>query len=37
MALPCAAFTIACPNDPVQRHWLRHAFQFMAAALLGDE
>jgi hypothetical protein len=27
----------ACSNDPAQYHRLRHAFQVMAAALLGDE
>ena len=37
MALPCAASGAACPNDPIKRHRLCHALQFMAAALLGDE
>src|SRR5262249_8272800 len=37
MALPRAASAAACPNDPVQRHWLRHAFEFVTAALLGDK
>ena len=37
MALPCAASTAAGANDPEQRHRLRHAFELMAAALLGDK
>jgi hypothetical protein len=37
MALPGAATAAACSNDAVQRHRLRHAFELMAAALLGDE
>ena len=37
MALPGAASAAARPNEPEQRHRLRHAFEFMAAALLGDE
>ena len=37
MALPGAASAAARPDDPEQRHRLRHAFEFMAAALLGDE
>ena len=27
----------ARPNNLVQRHWLRHAFEFMAAAILSDK
>jgi AAA ATPase domain len=27
----------ACPHDPVQRHRFEHAFEFMAAAFLGDK
>ena len=37
MALPRAASAAACPHQPEQRHRLRHAFEFVAAALLGDE
>src|SRR6516165_4114462 len=37
MALPGSASTATRPNDPVQRHRLRHPLEFMAAALLGDE
>jgi hypothetical protein len=31
------ASAAARPNEPKYRDWLRHAFEFMAAALLGDE
>ena len=37
MALACATSTTARSYKPEQRHRLRHAFQFMGAALLGDE
>ena len=37
MALPRAASAAARPHEPEQRHRLRHAFEFVAAALLGDE
>jgi hypothetical protein len=37
MELPCAASGAACPNDPIKRHRLGHAFKFVAASLLGDE
>ena len=37
MALPGAASAAARPYQPEQRHWLGHAFEFMAAALFGDE
>jgi hypothetical protein len=37
MALARSASAPACSDDPVQCHRLRHAFKFMAAALLGDE
>ena len=37
MALSGAASAAARPHKPEQRHRLRHAFEFMAAALLGDE
>ena len=37
MALPRAASAAARPHEPEQRHRLRHALEFMAAALLGDE
>ena len=37
MALPRAASATARPHEPEQRHRLRHAFEFVAAALLGDE
>jgi len=36
-ALPGAAPAAARPNNPVKRHRLRHAFEFVAAALLGDK
>src|SRR6516164_6257608 len=36
-ALPGAASTAARPNNPVKRHRLRHAFEFVAATLLGDK
>ena len=34
---PGAAPTTAHPDDLEQHHRLRHALEFMAAALLGDE
>src|SRR5271166_2502763 len=37
VALARAASTAACPDEPEQCHWLRHAFEFIAAALLGDK
>jgi hypothetical protein len=37
IALPCAASATARAYKPEQRHPVRHAFQFMAAALLGDK
>jgi hypothetical protein len=37
MALSGAPSAAACPNEPEQRNGLRHAFEFMAATLLGDE
>ena len=37
MALPGTASAAARPHQSEQRHRLRHAFEFMAAALLGDE
>ena len=37
MALSSAASAAARPHQPKQRHRLRHALEFMAAALLGDE
>jgi hypothetical protein len=37
VALPRTASATARPNDPVERHRLRHALEFMAAALLGHE
>jgi hypothetical protein len=37
MALSCAPSAAARPNEPEQRHRLRHALEGMAAALLGDE
>src|SRR6516165_112414 len=37
MALARATSATARPYQPEQRHRLRHAFQFMGAALLGDE
>ena len=37
MPLSSAVSSATCSNEPVQRHRLRHAFQFMAAAFLGDE
>ena len=37
MALPRAASAAACPNETKQYHRLRHALEFMPAALLGDE
>jgi hypothetical protein len=36
-AVAYMASAAARPNKPEQRHRLRHAFEFMAAALLGDE
>jgi hypothetical protein len=36
-ALSGSASTAARPNDPEQQHRLRHAFEFVAAPLLGDE
>src|SRR5215469_13968001 len=36
-ALPRAASAAARPNNPVQRHRLRHAFEFVTAALLRDK
>ena len=37
MALPRTASAAARADEAEQRHRLRHAFEFMAAALLGDE
>ena len=37
MALPRAASAAACPNETKQYHRLRHALEFMPAALLDDE
>src|SRR6516165_2724876 len=37
MALACATSATARPYQPEQRHRLRHAFQFIGAALLGDK
>jgi hypothetical protein len=37
MALPRPASATTRPHNPEYRHRLRHAFKFMAAALLGDE
>jgi hypothetical protein len=37
MALACATSATARPYQPEQRHRLRHAFQFIGAALLSDE
>jgi hypothetical protein len=37
MTLSCASSAADCPHDPEQDHRLRHAFEFMAAALFGDE
>ena len=37
MPLPRAASAAARTHNPNQRHRLRHAFELMAAALLGDE
>ena len=37
MALPRAASAAARPHEPEQRHRLGHAFECLAAALLGDE
>ena len=37
ISLPRAASATARPYQPEQRHRLRHAFQFIGAALLGDE
>jgi hypothetical protein len=37
MALPCAASAPTRPHEPEKCHWLGHAFEFMTAALLGDE
>ena len=37
MALARTASAAARPDDPVQRHRLRHAFELMAAALVRDE
>jgi hypothetical protein len=34
--LPGAASAAARPDDPVQRHGLGHAFEFVGAALLGE-
>ena len=36
-ALPGAVSAAACPYKPVKHHRLRHAFEFVAAALLGDK
>jgi hypothetical protein len=32
-----AGLTFGRPHDPIQRHRLRHAFEFVVAALLGHE
>ena len=37
MTLACAASTTARADYPKQRHRLRHAFECMTAALIGDE
>jgi hypothetical protein len=37
MTLSGATASAACPGDPEQRHRLRYAPEFMAAALLDDE
>ena len=37
MALPRAASAAARSHEPEQRHRLGHAFELMAAALLGDK
>jgi hypothetical protein len=37
LALAGAASAAARADDPEQRYWLRHALEFMAAALLGHE
>src|SRR6476660_5418453 len=37
MALSGAAPATARPHEPEQSHWLRHAFESVAAALLGDK
>src|ERR1700739_2041647 len=37
MVLARPAIALGCSDDPVQRDRLRHAFKFMAAALLDDE
>ena len=37
MALPGTASAAARPHEPEQRHRLGHAFEFVAAALLGDK
>jgi hypothetical protein len=37
MSLPSAASAATGPNDPIERHRLRHAFEIVAAALLGNE
>ena len=37
MALPGAASAAARANEPEQRHRLGHAFEFVAAALLGNK
>src|SRR5262249_45712956 len=37
MALAHTATAAARPNDPEKRHRLRHAFEFVAATLLGDK
>jgi ABC transporter substrate binding protein len=37
MTLACAATSAACADDPVQRHRIGHAFEFVVAPLLGDE
>jgi hypothetical protein len=37
MALACATSTTTRSYKPEQRYRLRHAFQFMEAALLGDK
>src|SRR6516165_9945656 len=36
-ALPCATTAAARPHEAEQRHRLRHALEFVAAALLGDK
>ena len=37
MALTCAPSATARPHDPIEDYRLGHAFEFVAAALLGDE